>query len=205
MTSAGSDSKSTPLHLAVRHLSLSHSLPSPLTPSHTNFRFFALTHSHRPTTVILVSWRSYFTNTSSTLTARMRMVYTNTLPVHVCSVYTYLCTCIVRNVKHCNPHTHSRRSHATGSLCLSRTQVRLFTCYTMHYIVLYRETYKHAWRTYVYKIVFVLLFILPSPSLPLYRDIVEYLLTSGASLLSHDSVTRRTPLHAAGVMSFEVM
>ena len=75
----------------------------------------------------------------------------------------------------------------------------------MHYIVLYRETYKHAWRTYVYKIVFVLLFILPSPSLPLYRDIVEYLLTSGASLLSHDSVTRRTPLHAAGVMSFEVM
>ena len=32
----------------------------------------------------------------------------------------------------------------------------------------------------------------------MYREIVEYLLTSGASLLPHDTVTKRTPLHAAG-------
>ncbi len=30
-----------------------------------------------------------------------------------------------------------------------------------------------------------------------HRDIVEYLLSNGASLLVHDIVTKRTPLHAA--------
>ena len=43
-----------------------------------------------------------------------------------------------------------------------------------------------------------LLNIPPSPSMVMYREIVEYLLTSGASLLPHDTVTKRTPLHAAG-------
>ncbi len=35
-----------------------------------------------------------------------------------------------------------------------------------------------------------------TPSHP-YRDIVEYLLSNGASLLVHDVVSKRTPLHAA--------
>ena len=43
---------------------------------------------------------------------------------------------------------------------------------------------------------------IPPPSFPsppsLTRDIVEYLLNNSASLLVHDVVTKRTPLHAAG-------
>ena len=31
----------------------------------------------------------------------------------------------------------------------------------------------------------------------IYRDIVEYLMSSGASLMVHDLQTKRTPLHAA--------
>ena len=32
----------------------------------------------------------------------------------------------------------------------------------------------------------------------IFRDIVDYLLANGASLIVHDLVTKRTPLHAAG-------
>ena len=32
----------------------------------------------------------------------------------------------------------------------------------------------------------------------IFRDIVDYLLSSGASVVVHDIITKRTPLHAAG-------
>ena len=38
-----------------------------------------------------------------------------------------------------------------------------------------------------------------SPSLFIFREIVDYLLANGASLIVHDLVTKRTPLHAAGM------
>ena len=40
--------------------------------------------------------------------------------------------------------------------------------------------------------------ILPCTLYLILRDVVEFLLNNGASLLVHDSVTKRTPLHASG-------